>query len=156
MKALLAERRRHPEVLGALAPSLEGRPRTRVQQTSAAFQRPSPFEARRSAHLRVTVRTPYSRRPGLGVGWLLVGILISIAAVCSSAAAQSPLSAEQERALKPKDSFKECTVCPEMVMVPAGAFSMGSPKNEKGRDDNESPQHKVTIAGAFAAGKFEV
>jgi formylglycine-generating enzyme required for sulfatase activity len=104
----------------------------------------------------VTVRTPYSRRPGLGVGWLLAGILISIAAVCSSAAAQSPLSAEQERALKPKDSFKQCTVCPEMVMVPAGTFSMGSPKNEKGRDDNESPQHKVTIAGAFAAGKFEV
>ena len=32
-----------------------------------------------------------------------------------------PLSPERERALKPKDSFKECANCPEMVVVPAGA-----------------------------------
>jgi formylglycine-generating enzyme required for sulfatase activity len=33
---------------------------------------------------------------------------------------------------------------------------MGSPKNERGRFDNEGPQHKVTIAKPFAMGKFEV
>ena len=43
--------------------------------------------------------------------------------------------------------FRECAKdCPEMVVVPAGDFMMGSPPNEKGRYDNEGPQHKVTIA----------
>ena len=33
---------------------------------------------------------------------------------------------------------------------------MGSPPNEAGRDDDEGPQRKVTIANAFAVGKYEV
>jgi hypothetical protein len=37
------------------------------------------------------------------------------------------LSAEVEGTLKPKDSFKECSNCPEMVVVPAGEFLMGTP-----------------------------
>jgi formylglycine-generating enzyme required for sulfatase activity len=47
----------------------------------------------------------------------------------------------RERALKPKDTFKECRSCPEMVVVPAGEFMMGWPENEKGYSDNEGPQH---------------
>jgi formylglycine-generating enzyme required for sulfatase activity len=67
-----------------------------------------------------------------------------------------PLTVQQERGLKPEDSFKECTDCPEMVVVPAGVFTMGSPANEKDRDDDEGPQHAVTIGKPFAAGKFHV
>jgi formylglycine-generating enzyme required for sulfatase activity len=44
------------------------------------------------------------------------------------------LSPERERALKPKDVFKECDKCPEMVVVPTGNFAMGSPTSEQGRD----------------------
>jgi Sulfatase-modifying factor enzyme 1 len=66
------------------------------------------------------------------------------------------LTAAQERALAPKDTFKECTDCPEMVVVPAGEFTMGSPADEKDRSDNEGPQHKVTIAQRFAVAKFEL
>jgi formylglycine-generating enzyme required for sulfatase activity len=67
------------------------------------------------------------------------------------------LTAEVEGALKPKDSFKECAKdCPEMIVIPAGEFTMGSPATEKGRSDEEGPQHKVTIAKPFAAAKFDV
>src|SRR5262245_32448583 len=63
----------------------------------------------------------------------------------------------QEQALKPRDSFRECAKdCPEMVVVPAGNFAMGSPATEKGRDPNEGPQHSVTIANPFAVSRFEV
>ena len=58
--------------------------------------------------------------------------------------------------MQPRDSFKECDDCPEMVVVPAGAVTMGSPGNEPGRFSDESPQHVVTFARPFAAGKFEV
>ena len=39
-------------------------------------------------------------------------------------AEEGPLSRERERALKPKDSFKEGDNYPEMVVVPAGSFTM--------------------------------
>jgi formylglycine-generating enzyme required for sulfatase activity/DNA-binding winged helix-turn-helix (wHTH) protein len=67
-----------------------------------------------------------------------------------------PLSPEREQALAPKDSFKECDACPEMVVVPAGSFTMGSPANEEGRQSDESPQHAVTFARQFAVGRFAV
>src|SRR6266478_1764595 len=65
------------------------------------------------------------------------------------------LSPERERALKPKDSFKECDKCPEMVVVPAGSFMMGSPSGEAG-DADESPSHVVAISKPFAVGKLHV
>ena len=67
-----------------------------------------------------------------------------------------PLTAAEERALKPKDSFKECPECPEMVVVPAGSFTMGSADSEAKRDADEGPWHRVTIDRPFAVGKFEV
>jgi formylglycine-generating enzyme required for sulfatase activity len=66
------------------------------------------------------------------------------------------LTAAQERTLKPKDAFRECADCPEMVVVPAGKFTMGSPESEQGRSDNEGPQHIVTIGKPFAVGKLHV
>src|SRR5882724_8085597 len=84
-----------------------------------------------------------------------IGILVSIG-LCVPAMAQSPLSVGQERALKPKDGFKECDACPEMIVVPAGSFAMGAPENEVGRRNDEGPQHTVTFAKPFAVGRFSV
>jgi formylglycine-generating enzyme required for sulfatase activity len=67
-----------------------------------------------------------------------------------------PLSPEREGALKPKGTFKECVRCPEMIVVPAGSFTMGSPESEPERLSDESPQLKVTIDLPFAVGKFAV
>ncbi len=44
----------------------------------------------------------------------------------------------------------------ELMLIPAGSFTMGSPDNEPDRDDSEGPQHQVTIAHAFYMGKFIV
>jgi formylglycine-generating enzyme required for sulfatase activity len=68
----------------------------------------------------------------------------------------TPLSLERERALEPKDSFKECDKCPEMIVVPPGSFTMGSPEGEPGHMATEIPQHRVTIAKPFAVGRFAV
>jgi formylglycine-generating enzyme required for sulfatase activity/TPR repeat protein len=94
----------------------------------------------------------------------------------AAATGPQPLAAAHESALKPKDSFKECAECPEMVVVPAGTFMMGSPESERapieaalvayaivpGRStttpplSTEGPQHNVTVARPFAVGRFSV
>ena len=65
------------------------------------------------------------------------------------------LTAAAERALKPGDSFKECAKdCPEMVVVPAGEFTMRSPTSERGGSELERAQRTVAIAKQFAVSKF--
>ncbi len=51
-------------------------------------------------------------------------------------------------------AVKDCAECPELVMVPAGKFKMGS--EAKGALANEKPVHEVTFAKGFAIGKYEV
>src|SRR5262249_10191558 len=77
-------------------------------------------------------------------------------AAASRSSSPCSLSLAQERALKPKDTFKECAACPEMVVVPVGSFMMGSPPGELRRKNTEGPQHRVTFAKPFAVGRFSV
>jgi hypothetical protein len=58
------------------------------------------------------------------------------------------LKTAQELALKAGEPFSECTGCPQMIVVRAGDFTMGSP--------SEETQHQVTIAKPFAVSKFEL
>ena len=81
-------------------------------------------------------------------GRLTVDVEIAIA----KAHAELPEPAPEPTA---GDSFKDCDDCPEMVVIPPGSFTMGSPAGEEGRDDNEGPQREVSIS-SFALGKHEV
>ena len=79
-------------------------------------------------------------------------------------------------AAKPGTVFRDCPDCPEMVVIPAGSFTMGSSGSEKtwaathGWDGeqhkiplrsvalavaDEAPQHKVSLR-SFALGKYDV
>jgi formylglycine-generating enzyme required for sulfatase activity len=63
-------------------------------------------------------------------------------------------------------SFKDCSDCPEMVMLPAGNFMMGYAESDRelfvadggtnASFDRAMPRHRVAIAYSFAVGKFEV
>ncbi len=57
---------------------------------------------------------------------------------------------------RPGEVFQDCSVCPQMIVVPAGRFMMGSPESEKYRHDEEGPVREVTIPRAFAVGVYEV
>ena len=60
----------------------------------------------------------------------------------------------------PGSTFRDCDMCPRMVVVPAGTFIMGSPESEDVEysflTSNERPQHSVTIPAPFAVGLYEV
>ncbi|MCA9125419.1 MAG: SUMF1/EgtB/PvdO family nonheme iron enzyme, partial [Planctomycetales bacterium] len=54
--------------------------------------------------------------------------------------------------------FADCVDCPEMVVIPAGQFLMGSLDTEWTvvEDRHEGPRQPVRIARDFAVGRFEV
>ena len=64
--------------------------------------------------------------------------------------------AELSRSRSVGEVFRDCAHCPEMVVVPAGSFMMGSPVGESGRYEDEGPVHQVRIMKPFAVGVYEV
>ena len=68
-------------------------------------------------------------------------------------------------AAAPGAGFRDCAECPQMVVIPAGKFTMGSPPEEKawaasnggslGSVADEAPQHTITLP-SFALGKYHV
>ena len=65
----------------------------------------------------------------------------------------------------PGGVFRDCPECPEMVVIPAGNFTMGSSASERSwaashgaspeSVSDESPQHDVSLP-SFALGKYDV
>src|SRR5260221_9874318 len=65
----------------------------------------------------------------------------------------------------PGTVFRDCRACPEMVVLPAGSFTMGSSPQEKswaashggslGSVADEAPQHQVALP-SFALGKYDI
>lgn len=53
-------------------------------------------------------------------------------------------------------TFRECPECPEMIVVPAGRFTIGSPASEPGRGADEGPQTEIEISSPLAVSRHEV
>lgn len=72
-------------------------------------------------------------------------------------AAPVPAGPVNDSALKPGDTFRDCDACPEMVIVPRGAFTMGvASEAEAPWGPYGLPPHRVSFAKPFAVGRFEV
>lgn len=76
--------------------------------------------------------------------------LIHLAAACGLLLVAAPSFAQA-----PGTVIRDCAECPELVVIPAGRFAMGSPASEEGHNDDEGPVREVSVP-AFAAGRYEV
>jgi len=92
--------------------------------------------------------------------WAARGPWILAALVCAALGAEARAAPEV---------IRDCEACPEMVVVPAGSFVMGSTAEERAREKVpkppkvpfdfakfEQPQHEVTFKKPFAIGRYEV
>jgi formylglycine-generating enzyme required for sulfatase activity len=61
-------------------------------------------------------------------------------------------AASEPAAAPPQSAIRDCPQCPEMVLIPAGVFEMGSTE----MFDFEAPVHQVSIRKAFYIGRREV
>ena len=84
----------------------------------------------------------------------MVWALTLVVAVPLRAAATE--SGQQAGQLMAGMTFRDCDQCPEMVVVPADSFTMGSAASEPGRYVNEGPTRQVTFPDVFAVGVYEV
>jgi formylglycine-generating enzyme required for sulfatase activity len=69
---------------------------------------------------------------------------------------QGKLKHEDILGLEFRYPLKGGGIGPEMVIVPAGSFYMGSKYTETGARDDEFPRHRVTIAQPFAISRYPV
>ena len=79
--------------------------------------------------------------------WVARAVFLLAAGWVSSAAVPGVGQAEMEAGTV----FRDCAGCPEMVVVPAGTYMMGSPE-----EADEMPIHRVTLGEPLAVGKYEV
>src|SRR5262245_46786899 len=70
------------------------------------------------------------------------------------------VGAREHRCTQPGagQSFKDCAHCPEMVVVPRGAFTMGAPLQEERHPGNSEREDQVPvqIERPFAVGRYAV
>lgn len=79
-----------------------------------------------------------------------------VLALVLALAALGPALATDDPPPPPGSEFQDCPDCPRMIVLPAGAFVMGSTPDEPGRRLDEAPRHAVSFAQPFALGRFEV
>ncbi len=85
-------------------------------------------------------------------------IALLLAGAIASAAPEQEVNETPDASRPAGHEFSDCAGkawCPTMVVIPAGVFSIGSPRDEPGRSDEEGPQREVRI-GRFAVGKYHV
>jgi formylglycine-generating enzyme required for sulfatase activity len=104
---------------------------------------------------------------------LMPGFSIAAIALALSIALGRVSVAGPEEAPQLGQTFRDCSHCPEMVVVPAGSFLMGTSAEEAARDleyvvpkeevkgakwymPSEQPQHEVVLHRAFALSKYPV
>jgi len=61
-----------------------------------------------------------------------------------------------DKAKTSQGPFTDCDVCPSMIFVEGGRFSMGSPLTERGRTAAHEERRAMTIAKDYAIGRFEI
>src|SRR5690606_23930045 len=65
-----------------------------------------------------------------------------------------PREDELPEAFKRGETFRDSDLAPELVVIPAGEFIMGS--SEENAHPSELPEHRVVIPRAFAVGIYPV
>lgn len=108
----------------------------------------------------------YSGTPGFNLAIPMTRLRQSSAILAQLFPDQSPPPVRRTEETPPPQGprvFRDCAECPEMVVVPAGSFTMGSTDAETTREKVpdeyarwERPRQRITITRPFALGKTHV
>jgi formylglycine-generating enzyme required for sulfatase activity len=65
-----------------------------------------------------------------------------------------PVALPSGKQAAPGTVFQDCAECPQMTVLPAGEFTMGSSDGGQGQAAGEGPPHRVTLVRPFAVARF--
>ncbi len=162
-RSLEIDEHKRPQTVAELRALLRGA-QTQAKPAAAIASAAPARAAAPAARGQPPARTPVRRRGGgrrVALAAVLVAAIAGVAfgaylflapGPVPSPAAERPAAAPSA----PGRAFRDCPQCPEMVAVPAGNFLMGSATGAETANDDEYPQHRVSIAKPFAIGKYEV
>jgi formylglycine-generating enzyme required for sulfatase activity len=85
--------------------------------------------------------------------WALSDTLLVGAIVVAQSLVDSPVGAAAATPAAYTETIPNTQITFDMVPIPAGTFTMGSPDNEADRGADEGPQHKVTLPAFYMAAK---
>ena len=112
---------------------------TTGSKVSHLTQKPKEFDVPR-------FRTALLDRTRFLRSWLLIAAASAIGAGVAACQAQADVVAN----LAPfEQKVPDSEIHFKMVPIPGGTFAMGSPEGEKGRKDDEGPQHQVQVEPFF-------
>jgi formylglycine-generating enzyme required for sulfatase activity len=131
------------------APPVTAPPVTPPAVAAAPTPRPAPVSsaaAPTTSPAEVLAAVPSGRRP-----------VTTAAAPSSVASAEAPSRSAQRGSPRAVGArFRDCPTCPEMLVLEAASFTMGSNSREEGRTEAEGPTRNVRIQRPFALGLTEV
>ncbi len=96
-----------------------------------------------------------SRAPPL-LPWALAGLLVLVVAVAIVGALTLWPSSVAGFPAGFGKTFRDCADCPEMVVIPPGAGTMGSPASDVDHAPEEAPQHPIQLATPLAVGRYPI
>ncbi len=110
------------------------------------------------------ISPPPQPRSGGNKAYIFGGILILVIAIAAgypvwqSIIEKRDLDVTAPSTVKyePGQRLRDCETCPELVVIPPGNFTRGSPDSEKERQTSEGPQQIVGIGYPLAVGRYEV
>src|ERR1700677_2795605 len=82
------------------------------------------------------------------LAWVVAAVAPLILSFTAMGSAQAAESDDQRL---PGELFRDCSDCPELVIVPSGEFDMGSTAKP-----TEQPVHHVSISKSFTIGRRDV
>ena len=158
---------RDPQLLERYLATYPGSPYALAAQARLAELRGQPFTVAvepSGARVRIlNIEPPYRAGMQLPAGQYRVeasakGHETQVETVTHGSSPTRHRMALRKVAVGPKigERFRDCAQCPQMVVVPAGSFLMGSRESEQERGKDEGPVHRVRIVRPFAIGVYEV
>lgn len=145
LRAWLAAHEASPLFMAAdaLLSAREAEGAARAELEREARERRARQEAERRAEEEPARAARARNRAGAGRAAAPVVALLALAVLLL---AWRPWGGAQQIQIAPQPAQQTQIVLPEMVRIPAGSFTMGSPSSEAGRYNNEGPQRTVRIA----------
>ena len=143
-------------VEAALGLTLKERRQVQAALASLGYE-PGPADGAFGPTTRAALRS-WQKAAGLKATGRLTQRAVGMLKAAEKAAKAQAIRAEAARKKAERKSFdlqwpagkqfQDCAVCPQMVVVPAGSFTMGG--------ESAGPRHRVTIRQRFAVGKYEI